>query len=110
MALADLMTAEVVIVTPTYGDDNGDTVKLWDDAAESTEYVWITQRTATEALGNREQQVSGWFIVADLDAPLTADARVRFEGRTFEVVGHPKTARTPEGPHHIEAELREVTG
>jgi len=104
------MTVDVVIVNPAYGDDNGDTVKLWDDATETNACVWITQRSTTETAGNREQQVSGWFIVAELDAPLAADSRVVHDGRTFEVVGHPKIARTPRGAHHTEADLREVTG
>lgn len=70
---------------------------------------WAQQRNTTEMRGGRETVVTQWWWFCNDSDWLPRD-RVRWDGGTFEVDGHPKPVYGPEGLHHMEVPLRRVTG
>ncbi|AKC03036.1 head closure Hc1 [Gordonia phage Gsput1] len=77
--------------------------------------VAILPTGSTEDATGRTLLVTGYHLVTPpgMDIPLTAIDRVRFMGKLAEVVGevsrwpHPMK---PDGVHHVEAELKVITG
>jgi head-tail adaptor len=111
MSLAGLMVHDVTIVTANVTESRyGDDLKEWVAARRVETKGWVSQRDATEILGDREAQLSDWIVYLPVGTTISAADRVEWEGTTFEVVGVPNRAWTPRGPHHLEARLSVVTG
>lgn len=105
------MVDDIALVhAPLVTDRYGNLVRDWANAGTTTHKAWVTQRDASEDDTNRTAEVSGWRMFAYPDNPVAAGDRIIYDGAVFEVVGHPAKAKTPRGPHHVEAELRLVVG
>lgn len=105
------MVVPVTIQRPTYTtDDYGNRVADWTtpDATDTT--GWLTQLELQTLSGEnqdrRDTLKSSWRLHLRPTEQIDGFDRVVADGRTFEVEGHPLTARTPAGPHHLEVELR----
>lgn len=108
----DLELLAPVDATNRYGDV---THTSWVDVGPIVK-GWISQRDASEDRSNREAEIGQWAVFLPAWAGLTSKHRVRWldpttgELRTFDVIGPVNPAHTPSGPHHIEANLRQVNG
>lgn len=71
----------------------------------------VQQVSATEADVDREYAATHVRLFAPADADLAATDRVEYAGTTYEVDGEPAVWLDEAGrPHHIEAELKRMTG
>ena len=108
--------AEVLKRTVT-GYDEDDGVEEVEFVSSGTFPCWIEQR-GTPAGGLREDEhqqgrdtITGeWLLICKLDVNVDAYDRIRHDSRIFEVIGEPETRPSPQGPHHIEANLRFIEG
>jgi len=111
MSLESMMTDTVVIRYPVFvTDSRGNLIKDWTNATEVTTKAWITQRDTVELFGNREGTSSNWFCFLLKEIVLDNQCRIVYDAMTFEIVGKPHKAKTPEALHHIEVELKLVEG
>jgi hypothetical protein len=115
MTLTSMMVHDVTVVhAATTTDAYGDQAKDWAAASRTATRGWVSQTSGSEVLDGREAQVSDWvvFLPARSHGRSGGD-RIEWADLpavTFEVDGPPNPARTPRGPHHIEARLRVVEG
>lgn len=111
MSIERFFVRPVIILNPAYTTDGyGNQIKDWGTATETNASVWLHQRHVDELLGNREAQVSRWRVRAPLDTPLAGDSRIQHGDVLFEVDGPPHEAWTPDGAHHLVANLLVVEG
>lgn len=105
MSLARLLTQSVSVRVPTGTtvDAEGDVTTGY--AAPVAYLARLEQTAATEVTTGQERALSDWLLILPPSATITARSRVDADGHTYEVVGAPMVARTPRGPHHIEARL-----
>lgn len=108
--------AEVLKRTVT-GNDPDDGVEEVEFISSGTFPCWIEPLLSRQGgLDVKEYQqardtVTGeWRLLCNIGVDIEAYDQVLSEGRTFEVTGPPETARSPRGPHHIEANLRWIEG
>lgn len=106
--VADLEVLDAPLAVDGYGDQAPD----WSAATRRRVRGWIDQQARQEVRDGaaREAEVSSWIVYLPAGDPITASSRVVYDGATFEVDGQPNRARTPRGPHHVEASLRLVEG
>lgn len=110
MSLLSLLVHDVTLLEPASTTDAyGDTVKDWGGATEHETVGRMVQRSATEALGDREADVTDWTLYLAGDETISHQARVRWRGLLFEVTGaaQPAIRRDPT-VHHLEVPLRRV--
>lgn len=114
MSFPSLLTESYVIlprtaVTGTGAKDRyGNPQATWPDGP--TVPGRIHQVQSFERNDSRDTVTSDWQLLLMPSVTITAYDRVRDTyGRVFEVVGEPKIATTPRGPHHIEVQLRHIT-
>lgn len=111
MSLDRLMVQAVTILTPGAGTNRyGDPSKDWATATETETRGWISQRIRSEDLDGREAQITGWVLFLPAATTITGRDRVLWDDLTFEVDGPVLPAHTPRGLHHLEVNLRAVTG
>jgi plastocyanin len=114
MTLASLMVHDVTVVHAGTGTNvYGDTTKDWATATRTGVRGWVSQTSQSEVLDGREAQVSEWVVFLPPEVTVAGGDRIEWADLpavTFEVDGPPNPARTPRGPHHIEARLRVVEG
>ncbi len=65
---------------------------------------------AEEHLNARDTVTGKWRLLMEVDNDAEAYDRFLAEGRTFEFDGPPETARSPRGPHHLQATLYWIEG
>lgn len=108
---------DLTIVRPTTKEGRYGTEVDWDNATRSTVVGWLNARQPSDlALANRDESghrdidVSYWegFLPAGTD--IDAQDRVEAFGMSFEVIGHPRPAFTPERTSHLEFLLKVVEG
>lgn len=77
----------------------------------STTKGWLTQIAASELTENRDTALSDWELSLPKDQLLDANDQIVDDiGRTFEVVGTPNVARTPQRISHIVVRCRYISG
>ncbi len=110
MTITDLLTQTVTVQTHGAGaaDEYGNATDTWSAGVQHKGRV--EQRNATEITVDGDVQRSDWLLFLGPEVAIGGRDRVTADGRTFEVVGPPSVARTPRGPHHLEANLRHVSG
>jgi head-tail adaptor len=111
MTLESMLTDTVTVVSPVTGtDDYGNTGVTWDAATRRNAAGRIEPLSSQEVLASRDEIIADWRLFLGPDNPITTYNRVEWSGKTFEVRGAPAVESTPDGPHHIEVNLRYVTG
>lgn len=113
MTLSNLMVRSVTIVHPATATDRyGNAVADWEDVTETSTHGWIGRTSASEELGTRTAgEVETWTLTLDdLTVSIGGTDRVIVDGQTFEVASPVWRTWTPRGEHHIEVDLRAVTG
>lgn len=104
-----LLTVSIDLYAPTFTEDaHGNQVASFDEATSTT--GWISHTSTSELLDNRDGEAVDAVLFLRSDEVITGDYEVESGDRRFRVVGSPLDIRTPSGPHHIEAKLREVNG
>lgn len=109
-------TAEVLKRTVS-GIDPDDGVEVVEFISSGTFPCWIEPRLSAQGglRVNEHQQgrdtiTAEWQLLCLLGVDVEAYDQIRHESRLYEVIGPPSTARSPRGPHHIEANLRFIEG
>lgn len=111
MSLATLLSRDVMILTGTATTDRyNDTVLDWSAPTSRSAKAWFAQQDTSDDHEHRNAKITEGTVTFEVSAALAADERVVIDDTTYEVVGTPNVARTPRGPHHIEARLRVVLG
>lgn len=65
----------------------------------------------TEIVQERDTVITRWKLYLLPDVEISARDRWEQQGKIFEVVGPPQVETRPrQGPHHIEAQLRYISG
>lgn len=112
-----LLVHQLDLLQPTATTDRyNDTVYTWPEVATDSVDGWLSQRSASEVIDNRNAEIGEWVAFIRPGPEVDTTWRVRWHDdsldrdRTFEVVGPPTPAHTPRGPHHLELPLREVRG
>lgn len=101
----------VTIVHPGSTTDRYDNdVDDWTTATRTEAAAWVQQRSTGEDRGGRQAVITGWKCFFAADAEVTARDRIEWDGRAFEVDGEPYAPSTPDGPHHVECQLKAVDG
>ena len=104
-----LLTVAVDLFAPTFTEDaHGNQAASFSDATATT--GWIAPTSTSELLEERDGETVDAVLFLRADEAITGDYEVEASSRRFRVVGSPLHIRTPNGPHHIEARLREVAG
>lgn len=117
MSIDDFFVTPATILNPAYTTDrNGNQVEDWDNATSTVSAGWLQDLISRRPRsgGGAETTTSGDTVVsthqwycAPFD-PISAFSRIVIGEFTFEVDGAPTTARTKEGPHHLEVQLHLV--
>lgn len=114
MTLASMMVHDVTVVhAGTTTDAYGNQTKDWTAATRTAVRGWVSQTSGNEVLDGREAEVSEWAVYLPAGTVVTGGDRVEWADLpavTFEVDGPPNPARTPRGPHHVEARVKVVEG
>lgn len=113
MSFRDLLVREATVIQPGETQDRyGSRQPDWSaPALENTERCWLNQQGSTEdRAGGRDAVIVDAIYFAEPGSAVTAASRVIVDGTTYEVVGRPRSAWTPRGEHHIEADLKAVSG
>jgi len=71
---------------------------------------WVAPSAVNENTVDRETRLSEFDVALQPDVVVDATSRIEYEGRTHEVIGRPREARTPLGVHHLELVMRVVEG
>lgn len=111
MSLQRLLDRDATILTAASTTDRyGDMILDWSSPATRPTRVSFAQQGTTSELDHRAGTTIDGLATFDLSAQLAAGERVVIDGVTYSVVGQPRYAPTPRGPHHIEAHLKAVVG
>lgn len=110
MSVESFLVHDVIVVEPSTRTDRTDTILDYATTTRTSERWWMAQQTSTDIRDTRTGQVTTWLATAPAESAVTAKSRVEHDGRVFEVVGVPLEARTRTKVHHVEVQLREVTG
>lgn len=113
VSLTSLMVHDVTLVRAGSTESRyGDSVKDWASSTSTTSKGWVSQRAREEVLDGREAQTTEWVLFLPAGTDVTGLDRVEWEGLTFEVDGPANDAWSPRmnAVHHIEINLRRVTG
>ena len=111
MTLASLLseTYEILKQTPAGTDRYNNPEYAFTSAA--TVNGRVAQHVSVEQVDGRDTVITSYILILLASVDINAYDRVRDgTGRIYEVVGDPKVATTPRGPHHIEAQLRHIAG
>lgn len=111
MSLAGLMTYTVTILrrSTSTQDEYGDPVSTYTTAG--TTPAWIEQTGTREQLIGENRVLSDWLLILPVGTVLAPYDRILHDGKTFEVVGEPALAASPNAAsRHVEAPLRIVEG
>lgn len=115
--IESLFVHKLDVILPTVTEDRyGDTVVDWDTPLIRRIRGWVAQNATDENRANRLADIGQWVAFVPADAPVGGQFRIRWLDptfnvtRTFDHVGPPIPAHTPNGPHHIEIQLTEVSG
>jgi len=100
----------VTVVRPVGKDRHGDS--LPGDPSETTVSGASVQPASTqEELDSRDTVIAQWVCFMPPGTDITATDQVRFRGDLYDVDGDPQPWDDELGrPHHIEVQLRRVTG
>jgi hypothetical protein len=106
-----------VVRAPLVTDRYGNQVRDWDSATRFpvTDIAVLPTQQVEDATGNRTSVTTGWRLYSrpGTDVDLRATDRVEFGALSLDVIGEvarwPHPLR-PRAVHHVEAELRRVTG
>ncbi|MEU0675476.1 hypothetical protein ABZ330_21795 [Streptomyces sp. NPDC006172] len=97
-------------------DRYGNSVADWSASTHAEVAAWMQQNTGAEDADQREALIGEWLMICNPVAvdgtPLTVhgSARVHWGELTFEVIGPPGPAYTPDEVHHYEIRLKTVEG
>lgn len=114
MAIEDLFVTHVTVLNPgTATDRYGNDVDDWTTPTTIETSGWLQDLISrrprpghgVESLDGRDTLTSPHQLFLPADVAISGYSRVVIDGITFEVDGPPATARTPEGPHHLEVQL-----
>ena len=110
MSLARLLTETGTVYVHGAGapDEYGSPIDTWTPGPSYPSR--LEQRSATEVTVDGDVQRSDWVLFLPPGAAIKGRDRWVTGGRTFEVIGPPAVLHTPDGPHHIEAQLRHLGG
>ena len=110
MPIEDFWVNPLTVINPgSTTDRNGNVLLDWANPTSEIDTAgWLQDITGSEVQGGRDTLVSTHTLYLPPDTLINGQSRVVLDGLTFEVTGPPKTARTPEGPHHLELSLRLV--
>ena len=103
-----IQQATVVRRTAATADRYGNPTYTWAD--DETYPARLEQLSAEERIVTEDRQVIEWRVFLPASADLTAADRVRVDGTTFEVFGEPARPYGRRSVHHVEAELKVVSG
>lgn len=113
MSVRLLMVHDVVLVRAgTVESRYGDDVKDWSGTTRTEVKGWVAQRARDEVVDGREAQVHDYVVFLPAGTDVTGLDRVEWDDLTFEVVGPPNRAWSAKarGEHHVELDVRLVTG
>lgn len=111
--LARFMVHDVTLLRPATSTNRyGDTVADWSAPPADTfnEKGWFTRTATSEMAEGREAITDDAELTLMGDSALDETMRVVHRGNTYEVRGSIQRADTPEGTHHLTAQLRKVAG
>jgi hypothetical protein len=109
MAIEDFFVTPMMIVTPgTTTDRYNNEMPDWDNASTVDTNGWLQDLSSVETLGSRDTVTTSARAFLPTDVEIAPTDRVVIDGATYEVDGAPITARTREGPHHLEVTLKLV--
>lgn len=108
MMVHDVTLVRAASATSRYGDE----VKDWANATRVDTIGWVAQRDRDEDVDSREAQVRSYVVYLPPGTDVTGLDRVEWDDLTFEVEGPPNRAWSPKmrGEHHLELDIRLVTG
>lgn len=110
MSLATLPGVAAVVSTYAAGSANSHGVPTpsWTDQAP----VWghLSQGSTSEVTDGYQATIADWLLVLPAGTAITAQDRVKADGKTFEVVGEPWRVTGRQGEHHVEVHVRTVNG
>lgn len=103
-----LLTQRISVLSPRMSVSRaGDPVEDWSSPHVSHVVPgWVQPRSSSEDVAMRDGRGQAGRLYTTADAPITSGSRVVADGRAWEVVGPPRHVRTPEGRHHVEADVR----
>lgn len=106
-----LLTYAVTIVRQGETTDRyGQTAPDWSKATRIHTRGFLGQNVSREVLDGRDAQIADYQLFLPTGTDISGHDRVEIDGASFEVVGPPLVRRTPDGPHHVEARLRAISG
>lgn len=111
MAFDDLLIDTITVYTVSAGttDRYGNPT---DDLSSGVEYAARVEPFKVEELegGRRDTRIALFRVFTDADAIITGTSLVDYQGTRYEVFGDVKMYEDGVGPHHLEFELRGITG
>lgn len=111
MSLDTLLVRPVTILTAgTRTDAYGDTQPDWNNPTSVFTLGWLAQVGSVQDLNGRDATSTNLSLTLQSGTVITAQDKVKIDGRTYEVAAEPVSAWTPRGEHHVECYLRVVTG
>lgn len=109
MIFSRLLPHSIGVVNPTETTDRyGDVVKAYDEASAETISAYVQPIESDEAQDQRDAVLYNYRVFSN--APVRAESRVIFDGRTYEVDGDAKRWDTPRGFSHYEFKLKKWEG
>lgn len=104
-----LLPHTVGVITPTETTDRyGDVSKVYDAANAEMISAYVQPNESDEATDQRDAVLYEYKVFSN--APVRADNRVIYDGRTYEVDGDAKRWDTPRGFSHYEFKLKKWEG
>ena len=99
MSLHSNLNQDIVVLTPSPGEEDiyGNTTPGEPTEATHKGLTWQGESTETRDLDGNTI-ITDWHLLIVATSGITARARVRAQGRTFEVIGHPQQVSRPGSP------------
>lgn len=112
--MSALTADSVVILRAAYVVDkygNPSSVRDWANATRTTvSRVSVQPYTQNEEIGDRTATITQWRLFTRSSIDLLATDRIEYDGMTLEVEGEVGRWRFAGRVHHVEAQLRRVSG
>lgn len=109
LGVSQITILRAQLVTSPYGD----TVPDWTQPPTQTvvQRCEVQPGTTQEYLMNRDNVLVAWTVFAPAGTDVTEFDRVQFNGRTYEVYGHPAPWASPSGRmNYVEIVLKDWSG
>lgn len=111
MSILGRLTRTVTVLRAAADVDRyGNTVADWTAATSTTVAGWYAQASAAELLAGRDGQIDHAIVYLPAGTDVTGSDRIRIDGTTFDIVGPPNRAHGRNGEHHVELNVKVVTG